>query len=994
MIKKLILVMMAGLLCTPILAQSFANYTSHWDNYSIRNLGVDDGMPAEETYFAFEDDKGFVWIANIDGLVRYDGLQLKKFNNGYRGGTLYEIHQDANNAFWIPSIGEGLYKFQHDSLIQFKEEIPSPNGFIKSMTFLQDGTIALGLYGSGLSLFDGEKVTKTFTTQDGLVSDEIWSVITDSKNRLWIGTNDGLSIFENGVFKNFTTENGLPYNTIRGLTEMSNGDIWIGTDKEGVVIFRDLKPFKYLHTKDGLSGAFPQYFAENEEDGSIWIAHHGNGLDRYKDGVIENITTEEGLVSDFLTFIGFSKDGTAYVGSETGMSILTKKLVSVINNKVDGIDNSAINSVNQDGNGTIWLGTDGNGFKYFKDSGWNSVEFPPKLTNGYSGSSALDNNGNIWFGTQGTGVVGIKNQKVFKKISGENGLIDDFSRGMAFDGEGNIWIGTNKGLSVYNPDFELIETYTSKNGLPNDFCITMTSGANGDIWFGSYGGGAVHFKGNEISVYDTSNGLSSGQVFSIYEHSTGVVFVGATGSGISKLDGEEFTYFGLESGLPPGTISGIAEDDDGNLWFATGMGIYTIKPSDLDKYQNNEISTIPFSLYSTDDGLPTQAMEAARNSTVKQLRSGEILFASIKGAVVINPERDTINTSSFFTFIDEFVVDEKTLDSDNPRKLTPDDKKIEISFSALNIRSPKKTKFRIKLDGIDEDWNYVGDRTTAYYDYLPDGDYIFNVSAIGPDGQWNDKTAAVSFIVLPPFYKAWWFISLCLLGFVAIGAGGVQIRSNMKLNALNRELLTQQKIQKERERISRELHDNVGSQITNLITGIEISNLHLKKNQQDKALSLLKNLDSDARGAMTDLRETIWLLDKEKVQFGIFLDHLKGFINRQESYLKGLQVIIHSEVDKNRILNPTQSLNLTRIIQEALNNTRKYAKASIFNISFLEKNELIEIQLTDNGVGMDADTALTKGNGLRNMKDRVEELNGNIFLKSDPQKGTSITITF
>ena len=147
----------------------------------------------------------------------------------------------------------------------------------------------------------------------------------------------------------------------------------------------------------------------------------------------------------------------------------------------------------------------------------------------------------------------------------------------------------------------------------------------------------------------------------------------------------------------------------------------------------------------------------------------------------------------------------------------------------LIFLAPNKTDFRVQLVGIDENWVNVEDRKTTYYDYLPDGDYTFIVSAIGPDGQWSDRTASISFTVLPPFYKTWWFMSLGLLGFIAIGAGGVQIRSNMKLQKLNRELETQQKIQKERERISRELHDNVGSQITNLITGIEISNLHVKK---------------------------------------------------------------------------------------------------------------------------------------------------------------------
>lgn len=237
-------------------------------------------------------------------------------------------------------------------------------------------------------------------------------------------------------------------------------------------------------------------------------------------------------------------------------------------------------------------------------------------------------------------------------------------------------------------------------------------------------------------------------------------------------------------------------------------------------------------------------------------------------------------------------------------------------------------------------------------------------------------------------------MSLGLLGFIAIGAGGVQIRSNMKLRALNRELETQQKIQKERERISRELHDNVGSQITNLITGIEVSNLHVKKNQQDKALSLLENLDIDARGAMTDLRETIWLLDKEKVEFGIFLDHLNGYLKRQKKYLNGMEVRLNSTVDNNSILEPGQSMNLTRIIQEALNNSRKYSNATLFEIECSQKKQSLEIKISDNGNGMVVDEEVDKGNGLKNMAYRAMEMGGGFQITSDEGIGVEIHLNF
>jgi len=995
--KGVLLCGFLGLVHFTVFSQSIFDTNSFWSSYNIRNLGVEDGMPDEEIYYIYEDDTGFLWMANIDGLVRYDGLSLKQFNKGYAGGSLYEIYPAEDGGLWIPSIGEGLYKFDGDTLIRFKDELSSTNGFVKSMSFINDTTLVLGLYGSGLSFFDGEKEIKNYTTDDGLVSTEIWKIITDKDGRLWIGTNDGISIYENGSFTNFTVENGLPFNNIRGLTEMMNGDVWVGTDKEGIVIFRDDKPFKYLTTADGLSDSDPQYFAQNPVDSSIWIAHHGGGLDRYKDGKIENLNTDDGLVSNFLTYVGFTKNGIGLVGSETGVSILTNKLVTVFDENSDGITISAIATVHQSGDGTVWLGSDGGGFFYYEegDDKWSVIESPGtsgNYTNGYSSANTIDAEGNIWFGTPGTGIVKIKDQRVVAKLSDEDGLLDNFSRCLAVDSNDNLWIGTNRGVNVFNKDLEQIESYTSENGLPNDFCLTMMSDSEGRVWYGSFGGGLALFENDNITKFDTTDGLPSNNIFSFLEYSDGSIFIGTGGFGLSQYkDGELFNY-GANDGIPPQSISGIAEDNDKMLWFATASGIYHADPAELTLVRNGELEKMSYTQYTTDDGLLSNKMEPANNATITRLSNGDLLFASVRGAVLVNPENSKISTESFIPYIDEFIVDEKSLGNKNPRELTPKDKKIEISYSALNLMSPGKTKFRVKLDGIDENWVFVGDRTSAYYDYLPDGDYAFHVSAIGPDGQWSDKTASLAFTVLPPFYKTWWFMTLGFLGFIAIGAGGVQIRSNLKLQRLNRELETQQKIQAERERISRELHDNVGSQITNLITGIEVSNLHIKKNQQGEALSLLENLDSDARSAMTDLRETIWLLDKESVEFELFYDHLNGYIKRQKRYLNGLKVQLNSDLKKNCILEPGQSMNLTRIIQEALKNTRKYAEATEFKISFSLKEKILSVTIADNGIGMNIDENLEKGNGLKNMAHRAEEMGGFFQINSDENMGTEIKL--
>lgn len=225
----------------------------------------------------------------------------------------------------------------------------------------------------------------------------------------------------------------------------------------------------------------------------------------------------------------------------------------------------------------------------------------------------------------------------------------------------------------------------------------------------------------------------------------------------------------------------------------------------------------------------------------------------------------------------------------------------------------------------------------------------------------------------------------------------IKQRNLLKENELRLRLAraeTENKVHAERERISRDLHDNVGAQITNLIAGIEISNLHIKNNQPEHALSLLSNLDANAREVMSELRETIWLLSKSNIMFSDFTDRLRRYLNRQEPYLHGLktEVVKRTEIDFE--LNPFQSLHMLRIIQESLNNSRKYAQAQLFSITFeVEENQLL-VSCTDDGIGTSPQQLKSGGNGLRNIERRIKELSGILQIHSGVGEGFRIFFRF
>ncbi len=252
------------------------------------------------------------------------------------------------------------------------------------------------------------------------------------------------------------------------------------------------------------------------------------------------------------------------------------------------------------------------------------------------------------------------------------------------------------------------------------------------------------------------------------------------------------------------------------------------------------------------------------------------------------------------------------------------------------------------------------------------------------------------------------WILTALAGFLIFGGVIVtmvirQQRIKQRENELKLKLAkseTENRIHQERERISRDLHDNVGAQITSLISGLEISNLYVKNNKKEDALGLIQTLDSNARDAMSELRETIWLLNKDKIIIGDFIRHLRSYIEKHRSTFTELEIEIYNEVDESQELTAQQSLNLLRIIQEALNNCVKYAEASNFSIHLLGHQGRIQVMIRDNGKGLSNDQtsngteAVLSGFGVGNMKKRAEELDGHLKMKTEDPQGIAIEISF
>lgn len=991
MSRKFLLATLLSLISLSGFTQSIVNYTSYWDNYLIRNISREQGLFRDEIYDSIQDSSGFIWMANYSFTFKYDGLSLKEVGKDLALGTVNEFEIDKHGNIWVSGTESGLHRIIGDSVTHYTQKNGVQGFSTGPFSFTNGDSVFIGDYLKGVSVLYQDTVVAHLSVENGLSGDRIAKIVTDSNNRVWIGSNNGLDIFHNGSITSFTTKNGLPQNSVRSIHEMLNGEVWVGTETGGIVVFKNYSPVKYINQESGAGEFQAEYMAQNPEDSSIIIGYYGGGLDRFYKGTFERLTTEDGIISDIVNSVRFGKNGIIYISTDFGLSLLTPRKIDLIDSSNPGFGEAGLEGALQDSEGTIWASTTGDGIKYFDGKKWASAE--NSILSNQSGRSFKElPDKKMAVATGSAGLVVLKDKKLFKHISKKDGLLGNEVLCLETDKQNNLWVGTFNGFNKLDEDLNIVNSFTLSDGIPDDKCLNMISDSEGNIWIASLNGGLFKMQDDKLTAsYDTSDGLSSTRIFGLYRDNDDAIWFSAIGLGLYKIKNDKLSSY---PGLPQNVVS-IVEDDQNNFWLSSNGFLIRVERETFEKMDRGELQNLDYQVFTTNDGIPSTRFAYGNSSTSTKIKSGELLFPAKRGMIVIKPEKAIFNTSDFRAYIDEFLLDGNTRSVKDQITIPPGNNKIEIKYSAINLESPEKTKFRVMLKGIDKEWANVGDRRTAFYDFLPDGNYEFLVSAIGPDGNWSPETASLSFTVLPPFYKTWWFAAMCLLSFGGAVAGGVQIRSNIKLQALNRELTVQQKIHEERERISRDLHDNVGAHITNLITGIEISNLHLKKEEVDNALGILSNLDSDARNAMSELRETIWLLDRDEVSFQDFRNHINKYIQGQKHYLEGISVNL-SEVDSKEpiMLNPTQSLHLLRIIQEALNNSRKYSEGDEFSILFFKDSNIFSVVLKDNGIGFEIGDLQHAGNGLKNMERRISDLDGTINIISSPGNGVEIKIAF
>jgi len=335
-------------------------------------------------------------------------------------------------------------------------------------------------------------------------------------------------------------------------------------------------------------------------------------------------------------------------------------------------------------------------------------------------------------------------------------------------------------------------------------------------------------------------------------------------------------------------------------------------------------------------------------------------------------------------------------DSERPHFLTfpishlfipPGRGELEFKYTALSYTAPEKNRFKYRLEGLDADWVDAGNRRAAFYNNTPPGDYTFRVIACNNDGVWNTIGSSVKLTLHPHYWQTWWFKSFGAIACLSLVASSARYLTKRRLRWKLQQLEQQHAVEKERTRIARDMHDDLGARLTQIML---MSDHSKQKETMDEVRVTLGKISHTARNVVDNLDALVWSANPVNDSIDKLIAYIYEFA---PAFLQMSSVRCRFDVPDEIPDGPLSAEvrhNLFLVIKETLHNIVKHAGASNVDIALRHEANVLTVTIKDNGKGFLPESISTFGNGLKNMEQRMKQVGGSFCLTSAPGKGTRV----
>jgi signal transduction histidine kinase/ligand-binding sensor domain-containing protein len=964
------------------------------------------GLPNNTIFGLAQTPDGYLWLGTPSGLARFDGINFEDFSPTNflalpnRGALAMLVDRDG--ALWLALDRGAVVCLDHDSSRTFTDVLPMNIPGLLAQD--GEGHIWVAYHGGAVYRLTGARASAC-TGVNGLPEgSDVCALASDNKGRLWFAKSGQFGLVRGVDFQVLGHFDPQPAR----LATARSGGVWLCAGLRLYKIesggqIQDLGQYQPERP-----GAIANALLEDRE-GAVWIGDSVSGLFRHDESGFESIPTTHQDVR----CLAEDREGNLWVGTFGGGLNRVRRRAISLEGPETGLPFPSLQSICQDASGAIWA-TSQNGVLVRRVGGeWTSVPTDQNWP-GDATCVTADRQGSVWVGTQGHGLYCWR-EGHFVSWGDPQMLRDQTLHTLLASREGDLWIGQGDVLMGQESPPKL---YRLRAGqlrvfeVPSDSRVirAMAEDMDGNIWAGTSKGVLFRITGDQLAEVNLRRGSELASIRCLQATADGALWLGYAGYGLGRFKKGQYAEFHAEQGLADDYISHIVADDQGWLWLAADRGLFKVRQQDLDEAAvgHGRVRSIH---YSRGEGLPSLQGNFGDSPDVLRSRDGRLWFPMRTALAVVDPAKLGEDAAPPPVLLTRITSDDRPVAwygavlpritggvvnlaaADPTLRLPPGHRQLEFEFATLSFTAPENIQFRYRLENYDDHWRDTAGTErlrSASYSRLPAGDYRFHVIACNNAGVWNQAGAVLNLIVEPFFWNTWWFRSLLLTGFTLSLIALVRYVSFRRLHRQLRVLEQQAALHKERARIAKDIHDDVGANLTQIALLGELA--QQDRSEPVRAAQRLDTISATARQAIKSLDEIVWAVNPRNDTLAHLIDYAGQFAL---DYLRVADIrcrLDFPEQPPARELSTDLRHNLFLVIKEALNNIVKHAQATEVWLRAKTSDQALEMVVEDNGRGFERAPDDSRADGLRNMRQRLADIGGECRIESRPGAGTKVIL--
>ncbi len=1016
--------------------------------FLVDGWDTDKGLPSSTVTSIAQTPDGYLWVGTYNGLARFDGARFVSFDPANLPALgqprVQGIFLDARGTLWVNTFRGGLTSYRDG---EFRNEWPDQNAFDLHTTLVFSTTnLVTFVTQYGEVLQRDPQNTNAAWSVTGPPSPRPIFQCADSTGRLWFLARDGHILqFADGKFAPLPDDGGLFGSEIESkiytVVADASGQIFAGAKNE--IARWDGKQFIAITPTNGAADINPEFLfptrngaiwvldgdrlrkmsgrrweaevvawrgllgfasgramgAHEDRDGGVWLNHYGNGLFHITlDNTFErlasapdNLPGDRYLPGDRVNAWFQSGDGGVWAGVDHGGLVRLRDRRFQVLGAADGLGARTALSVCEDTNGTVWIGTGGGGLCVLRAGKISRYNVGANASENFIFSISPRGDGGAWLSAAaGEDLYQFYNgqvQRVSLDVHGIKSILTDHA--------GRVWMGTKAGLAQWSGELRWLLGANNSPNTPSVRALAETPA--GEIWAGADDGSLYRCDLPEPAPFRPQDALAGQPIFSLCADADGALWAGTFRGGLLRFKAGKFFRFTAAQGLPVDVISQILLDQQGHLWLGTHKGIYRVAKSALDAIADGKKIPLDYVVFGQHDGLASVDCSEGYQPACWRGADGRLWFTTERGGVVsVHPDELTGRSKPPPVVIEELRVD-GALISLHSRKiiLSPGKNSFDFRFTTLSFDAGDRARFRYRLEKNDADWVNADTLRVAHYGYLPPAHYRFRVIACNNEGVWNETGTSVEFELQPFFYQTkifWVLLSLTVVSGVALI---VRRMATQKYRRKLARLEQQHAIERDRARIAKDIHDDVGAGLTQITLLTELARREPEQNDAN-----LGRISDSARQLTKAMDEIVWAVDPQHDTFAGLLDYISAYA---EDFLRVANIRFRMDVPMplpELRVDAELRYNLFLALKEVLNNIVKHSRATEVWVRLTIAKKTFTLGIEDNGQGLAAgkETAadagrISSGSGLLNLKKRLADVGGDCDIVSEPGRGTRIALT-